>query len=334
MGESCNIASDDDMIFHEKNKKRKLKTPSQLEALEKFYNEHKYPPESLKVQFAWKWGLSMKQIQVWFWHRRLKDKKVFKEDALANGEQDTQRIRQDLVSSSKQGESKNFNLSKVESQRFNDPSLTSEPRHRYVLTRTCSAMHNNASSESDSASEDRSSLQTEDHYDMKPLIYSSLHNNYNEYVNMDGKVRRGYAVLDEDIYFQENGEDPTISSVKRKLGRHYHEDGPMLGIVFQPLPPGAFDASFEDSRSAHSLYQVYDRIRNNVKLRESYPLLHQRKEFTCSNVLTRRPSLTSHSGTTTPDTNPPSQTDGDSESEVSEFVGKNYGDWLDKVWYQ
>lgn len=55
--------------------KRRLKTPSQVEALENIYAEHKYPSEPMKSKLSQELGLSEKQVQRWFRHRRLKDKK-------------------------------------------------------------------------------------------------------------------------------------------------------------------------------------------------------------------------------------------------------------------
>ncbi|GLJ20917.1 hypothetical protein SUGI_0381740 [Cryptomeria japonica] len=55
--------------------KRRLKTPSQVEALENIYAEHKYPSEPMKTKLSQELGLSEKQVQRWFRHRRLKDKK-------------------------------------------------------------------------------------------------------------------------------------------------------------------------------------------------------------------------------------------------------------------
>ncbi|XP_010251578.1 PREDICTED: homeobox protein ceh-13-like [Nelumbo nucifera] len=86
--ESCDIHPEKDKVVLEKNKKRRLKTPSQVEALEKFYNEHKYPIESMKLQLAEEIGLLEKQVSGWFCHRRLKEKKLSKDEAYACARQD------------------------------------------------------------------------------------------------------------------------------------------------------------------------------------------------------------------------------------------------------
>ncbi|XP_057474792.1 uncharacterized protein LOC130762931 isoform X2 [Actinidia eriantha] len=88
MEESCEVHSEDNKALPAKYKKRRLKTPSQVEALEKFYCEHKYPSEELKSQFAESVGLTEKQVSGWFCHRRLKDKRSLYIEVSANGRQD------------------------------------------------------------------------------------------------------------------------------------------------------------------------------------------------------------------------------------------------------
>ncbi|XP_039003192.1 uncharacterized protein LOC120129855 [Hibiscus syriacus] len=51
-------------------------------------------------------------------------------------------------------------------------------------------------------------------------------------------------------------ENPVIIAVKRQLGRHYREDGPVLSIQFDPLPPGAFE--FPSSHPVSELISVRD----------------------------------------------------------------------------
>ncbi|KAL6134109.1 hypothetical protein ACLB2K_066342 [Fragaria x ananassa] len=55
--------------------KRKMKTRSQLEALEKAYAVVQYPSESVRAELSAKLDLSDRQLQMWFCHRRLKDRK-------------------------------------------------------------------------------------------------------------------------------------------------------------------------------------------------------------------------------------------------------------------
>ncbi|KAI4374133.1 hypothetical protein MLD38_012166 [Melastoma candidum] len=55
--------------------KRKMKTPFQLETLEKAYATEAYPSEAMRTDLSKKLGLLDRQLQMWFCHRRLKDKK-------------------------------------------------------------------------------------------------------------------------------------------------------------------------------------------------------------------------------------------------------------------
>ncbi|CAF1709612.1 hypothetical protein HID58_056118 [Brassica napus] len=55
--------------------KRQMKTPFQLQTLEKVYAEETYPSEATRAELSEKLDLSDRQLQMWFCHRRLKDKK-------------------------------------------------------------------------------------------------------------------------------------------------------------------------------------------------------------------------------------------------------------------
>ncbi|XP_035551015.1 homeobox-DDT domain protein RLT2-like isoform X4 [Juglans regia] len=59
----------------ENKTKRKMKTASQLEILEKTYAVEPYPSEALRAELSTRLGLSDRQLQMWFCHRRLKDRK-------------------------------------------------------------------------------------------------------------------------------------------------------------------------------------------------------------------------------------------------------------------
>ncbi|CAN0915229.1 Homeobox-DDT domain protein RLT2 [Linum grandiflorum] len=58
-----------------KSTKRKMKTASQLEVLERTYAAGAYPSEALRIELSAQLGLSDRQLQMWFCHRRLKDRK-------------------------------------------------------------------------------------------------------------------------------------------------------------------------------------------------------------------------------------------------------------------
>jgi len=73
--------------------------------------EHKYPTELMKAELAVKLGLLEKQLSRWFYHRRLKDEKILREEILTLGKQDLSSgviqdhgsgLKQDSCSSAKQ----------------------------------------------------------------------------------------------------------------------------------------------------------------------------------------------------------------------------------------
>lgn len=240
--------SEEDKLSAE-DKKRRLKTPSQVAALEEFYNEHKYPSEEMKSDFASKLGLTEKQISRWFCHRRLKDKNRLKDDACMSGKHDLSNsvlqdrgsgLRQDSCGSTKQGDYMHFDPREVESRRFyrqDYPSavLASENRGQDKRTKDYGTV-SDTSSGSSSGPQDR----------LLPSRYSSWDSN-SMLMNTKGVKGRGYMMASEYLYLQDEIENPAISAVKKQLGRHYRPDGPPIGVEFQPLPPGAFDAPLGDS---------------------------------------------------------------------------------------
>lgn len=230
------------------SKKRKLKTPIQLMALENFYSgshglvvysfmpsctytlltwffytEHKYPSEEMKAKIAEEIGLTEKQVSGWFCHRRLKDKRSVKEDGNNIGSQDRSSVvlqdrgsvlRQDSCGSTKQTDHWNPKPTReVESQRLYDDD----------------------GEEDSTSSERRSSLH-------KSLVSSKdvESSRYNDHP----QVMRSYGFSKPSGYLKVKGdttENVAITAVKRQLGRQYREDGPPLGVDFDPLPPGAFE---------------------------------------------------------------------------------------------
>ncbi|KAI9114503.1 hypothetical protein K1719_014201 [Acacia pycnantha] len=159
MHESGELQSEENKVSIEKNKKRRLKTPAQLMALEKFYDEHKYPTEEMKSDLAEELGLTEKQVSGWFCHRR--------------------------------------------SVKWRRPGPYMTYEHNRDYNEDVDGMDN-------TSSESSSSLQ-------------------------DQLFSQGYLKVKGEI------ENATITAVKKQLGRNYREDGPLLGVEFDPVPPGAFE---------------------------------------------------------------------------------------------
>ncbi|KAL2588959.1 hypothetical protein AAZV13_13G202000 [Glycine max] len=155
--------------------KRQMKTPFQLETLEKAYAVENYPSETMRVELSEKLGLSDRQLQMWFCHRRLKDKKE--------------------LPSKKPRKAAALPDSPVE-----EPKLGPEVGVEY-------------GSGSGSGS--------------SPFARSELRN----------VVPRGYYESPQTIM-----ELRAIACVEAQLGEPLREDGPILGVEFDPLPPDAFGA--------------------------------------------------------------------------------------------
>lgn len=245
---------------HEKQK-RKLKTPAQIEALEKFYNEHKYPTEAMKLEFAEKISLSEKQVSGWFCHRRLKDKKILQGEIYTNVKQNLSSsaihdrisgVKQESCSSTKQVD-RNLDSKEVESKMFYGYKSSSD-----LLAYEASNKHpcagNNRFAEdrfsgSSSASQG-SDLQSNENLYAEQPSRSKLFDDSSLLMSNKNTIMKSkeHMVNPRHSVLQLENDFPAISAIKWKLGRHYREDGPLLGFVFDPLPPGAFDSPIRDSK--------------------------------------------------------------------------------------
>ncbi|TKY71748.1 Short stature homeobox protein 2 [Spatholobus suberectus] len=156
--------------------KRQMKTPFQLETLEKAYAVENYPSETMRAELSEKLGLSDRQLQMWFCHRRLKEKK-------------------DLPSKKPR-----------KAAALPDSPAAEEPR----LGPEVGAEYGSGSGSGSS-----------------PFTRSELRN----------VVPRGYYESPQTIM-----ELRAIACVEAQLGEPLREDGPILGVEFDPLPPDAFGA--------------------------------------------------------------------------------------------
>lgn len=185
--------------------KRKMKTASQLEILEKTYATDTYPSEALRAELSVKLGLSDRQLQMWFCHRRLKDRKAVpvkrqkKEEASPAA----------MVSSGGQGDA-------------------------------MAAVSGEVGKEHASGSGSR----------VSPLVLMDLQvqqQHHQRVVHRPGtavpRFRSEMTALKR--YYeppQAISELRAITFVEAQLGEPLREDGPILGMEFDPLPPGAFGA--------------------------------------------------------------------------------------------
>ncbi|XP_057480687.1 uncharacterized protein LOC130767727 isoform X2 [Actinidia eriantha] len=245
------VHSEDNNTPPEKSKKRRFKTPSQVEALEKFYSEHKYPSEEMKSEIAGSLRLTEKQVSGWFCHRRLKDKNSQHGEAPANGRQDRSSgivqehvsgHRQDSCSSTKQGNNRHFNPKELESRRFTGQDYSAADL-AYEHGHDPNGNDSDTSSESSLPLQYRVHHQNGDPFDMATSRYLPQDENMPPINSMGIRPRigpSGYLKVKVPV------ENAAITAVKRQLGRHYREGGPALGVEFEPLPPGAFESSNKD----------------------------------------------------------------------------------------
>ncbi|KAF2297763.1 hypothetical protein GH714_002611 [Hevea brasiliensis] len=186
--------------------KRQMKTPFQLEALEKAYALEAYPSEAMRADLSQKLGLSDRQLQMWFCHRRLKDKK----------ETPAKKPRKAVPLESP-----------VEEMRAMAPEPEPEPGSDYGS--------GSGSGSSPFMEPRKVSL------DDMPMI------------------RRYYESSPQSVM-----ELRAIACVEAQLGEPLREDGPILGMEFDPLPPDAFGAPIamaeQQKRPMHSYAgEVYER---------------------------------------------------------------------------
>lgn len=256
MEEPMELQLEDNTTSTEKNSKRKLKTPAQLMALENFYNEHKYPTEEMKVELANELALTEKQISGWFCHRRLKDKRLMKGEVCANGRQDRSSgvvqdrvsgLGQDSCGSTKHGEYRCLDPKEVESHGlYNHEVLVADMKyvHRNHCTENDSET-DNSSPESSSSLQERYYLQGQDPYDMEPYRHVTP-NGALPPLNPTGYKPSGYLKVKKEI------EHAAITAVKNRLGRYFLEDGPLLNVDFDTIPPGAFE--FQTANPVNETY--------------------------------------------------------------------------------
>ncbi|GLT80920.1 hypothetical protein SLA2020_523310 [Shorea laevis] len=183
--------------------KRQMKTPFQLEALEKAYAVETYPSEATRVELSERLGLSDRQLQMWFCHRRLKNKK----------ETPAKRRRKAAVLPPE---------SPVD-------NLRGGPEPDY-------------GSGSGSGS--------------SPYMESRKLGASSQAMIDDVLVGRRHYEPQQSIM-----ELRAIACVEAQLGEPLREDGPILGMEFDPLPPDAFGAPIEPQKRAGHPYEskIYDR---------------------------------------------------------------------------
>ncbi|XP_077212458.1 homeobox-DDT domain protein RLT2-like [Tasmannia lanceolata] len=162
-------------------RKRKMKTPSQLELLEKTYAVEAYPSETLRAELSVNLGLADRELQMWFCHRRLKDRKV---------------------------------------------TPAKRPR-KGTVTALDEAMMGDQVNDGGSGS----GSSAFGHSDARKVAMR---------IGGDLPMMKRYYEPPQSI-----SELRAIAFVESQLGEALREDGPILGMEFDPLPPDAFGAPLE-----------------------------------------------------------------------------------------
>ncbi|CAN6444549.1 unnamed protein product [Victoria cruziana] len=208
----------------EKPTKRKMKTAGQLELLEKTYLRENYPSEFLRAELSEKLGLTDRQLQMWFCHRRLKDRKIALKKAMKEGGEENKDSpgRDDWSGLPEQRKGgvggTGAAVPRIVCEGPSPPPLPPPPPPPPALVkRYCDPPLGVPAP--------------------PPILWH--HHHHHQQASM--------------------AELHAISVVEAQLGEPLREDGPLLGIEFDPLPPDAFGRPIMQSagNSKHGGWQ-YD----------------------------------------------------------------------------
>ncbi|GAB4824907.1 hypothetical protein Ancab_007779 [Ancistrocladus abbreviatus] len=193
--------------------KRKMKTAAQLEILEKTYQVETYPSESLRAELSVQLGLTDRQLQMWFCHRRLKDRKT------------------PSVKRQKKGEA------------FSSPAATAgtpplplpppPPASAPMMKQDMGVELGNEHGSESGGSGSSPYRQLDSRRGLIPRPGVAVPR-----ISLGSSLGRYYEPAPQSIA----AEFRAISYIEAQLGEPLREDGPALGIEFDPLPPGAFGA--------------------------------------------------------------------------------------------
>ncbi|CAH8337883.1 unnamed protein product [Eruca vesicaria subsp. sativa] len=164
----------------ESKSKRKMKTAAQLEVLENTYKAEPYPSEAIRADLSVQLNLSDRQLQMWFCHRRLKDRK----------------------------------------------SSTPTKRQRKESTPSAAESSKQAVNAAD-------------------LVAGIEHNSFDSRRTARGGGGGGGVTVVRRFNEPSPAEVRAVGYVEAQLGERLRDDGPILGMEFDPLPPGAFGTPIE-----------------------------------------------------------------------------------------
>ncbi|KAL2650700.1 hypothetical protein R1flu_018828 [Riccia fluitans] len=212
----------------EKNPKRRMKTPFQLEALERVYAEDRYPTEAVRAELSSQLNLSDKQLQMWFCHRRLKDRRGKDEETPGSAG------RKKMKTTDKAPVGGGGSAGGGPKAGYSGAVLEPEMANASTMGRNGYAEEFEFEEEEHGVSMMRGSASTQGQH-RKVAVQGS-----------EPSARRRNQVMPGRVLDSRNSaESAAISAVEAQLGEPLREDGPALGVEFDPLPPGAFEAPTE-----------------------------------------------------------------------------------------
>ncbi|XP_008811888.2 homeobox-DDT domain protein RLT2-like isoform X2 [Phoenix dactylifera] len=203
--------------------KRQMKSPYQLELLEKTYAVETYPSEALRAELSVKTGLSDRQLQMWFCHRRLKDRKFPPAKRQRKEEEPAAAAGGDVMMVS--GAAPVGSSSNPFAGGFGSGGET-----RKAVSRAAAAV-SRIGAETSSAGKR--------YYEPPPGLLL-------QHTPPAQPLPLSMAEL------------RVIASVEAQLGEPLREDGPILGVEFDPLPPGAFGAPIAMTPQQKQPLRPYD----------------------------------------------------------------------------
>lgn len=218
---------------------RRKKSAAQIDSLERLYSENKYPSEEVRAELGLQLGLSEKQMQIWFTHRRHKDRKDGIEDVKLTfyamrhkGGEAHLDFMEELNGGKRQGGS----LAGTD----DTPSSGGRQLSTYSGEVSTGQQHMRVDRRRSESESENSGLGQSDDFNangFRPSLKRGRLVNQN-----DGAYKRPMTippssrtkVAAKDLHLA------VVAAVESQLGESLRLDGPKLGMEFDALPPGAW----------------------------------------------------------------------------------------------
>jgi len=208
---------------------RKKKSASQTEVLERAYASEKYPSETTRSVLSRELNLSEKQLQIWFTHRRYKDRRdgVVDEKLMGNSRRIKCDTKAEKPVSSKKGEIIDLNSREDDDSEDGYPAQVLAEEH---YDEDLIAEHGNGLDIGDGGHEEF----------LKPKSKLAPRRRIGPRIPRDPRMPTRKPGPKPKVSPQAQAEQAVIIAVENQLGGPLRNDGPPLGFEFDPLPPFAF----------------------------------------------------------------------------------------------